>query len=154
MMKRREFITLLGGAAAAWPLSARAQQVGKVHRIAVAHPSHPIADLRETGPIVFYRAFFNELRRLGYVENRNLKVERYSAEGRTERHAEIARDVVKSRPDLIFVATPELVRQFKAATTTIPIVALTADPNAFGTVASIWRTGGNLTGVSHDAAPA
>jgi putative ABC transport system substrate-binding protein len=150
-VQRREFITLLGGAAVAWPLAARAQQGGKAHRIAVVHPSHPIADLRETGSIVVYRAFFNELRRLGYVENRNLIVERYSAEGRTERHAEIARDVVKSRPDLIFAVTPELVRQFKAATTTIPIVALTADPIAFGLVASIARPGGNITGVSTDA---
>ena len=128
---------------------ARGQQVG--HRIAVVHPSHAIADLRETGSIIFYRAFFNELRRLGYVENRTLIVERYTAEGRVERHAEIARDVVKSRPDLIFAVTPELVRQFKAATTTIPIVALTADPIAFGLVASIARPGGNITGVSTDA---
>ena len=60
----------------------------------------------------------------GYVEDRNLIVERYSAEGRNERHAEIVRDVVKSRPDLIFTVTPELARLFKAATTTIPIVAL------------------------------
>jgi putative ABC transport system substrate-binding protein len=95
-MRRRDVITLLGGAAAGWPLAARAQQAGKVHRIAVVHPSHPIADLSETGSIIFFRALFGELRRLGYVESRNLIVERYSAEGRTERHAEIARDVVKS----------------------------------------------------------
>ena len=153
-MKRREFITFVGGAATfslAEPFAAHAQQAGKVHRIVVAHPSHPIADLRETGPIVFYRAFFNELRRLGYVENRNLMVERYSAEGRTERHAEIAREAVKSRPDLIFAVTPELVREFKAATATIPIVALTADPIRFGLVASIARPGGNVTGVATDA---
>jgi ABC-type uncharacterized transport system substrate-binding protein len=149
-VKRREFIAALGGAAA-WPVAGRAQQVGKVHRIAVVHPSHPIADLRETGSIVFFRAFFSELRRLGYLENRNIMVERYSAEGRTERHAEIVRDVVKSKPDLIFTVTPELVRQFKAATTTIPIVALTQDPIAFGLIASIARPGGNITGVSVDA---
>jgi putative ABC transport system substrate-binding protein len=147
-MKRREFIALIGGAATvplAEPFAVRAQQTGKVYRIAVVHPSHP------TGPIVFFRAFFSQLRRLGYVENRNLIVERYSAEGRAERHAEIARDAVKSRPDLIFVVTPELVRQFKATTKTIPIVALTADPIRFGLVASIARPGGNITGVSTDA---
>ena len=66
-------------------------------------------------------------------------------------HAEIVQDVVKSGPDLIFAVTPELVRQFKAATTTIPIVAFTADPIAFGLVASIARPGGNITGVSTDA---
>jgi hypothetical protein len=77
---------LLGGTAVAWPLAERAQQVGKVHRIAVALPSHPIADLRETGSIVFFRLFFNELLRLGYPENRNLIAERYSAEDRTDRY--------------------------------------------------------------------
>ena len=153
-MKRREFLTLIGGAATASladPVAVRAQQAGKVHRIAVVHPSHPIADLRETGSIIFFRALFNGLRRLGYVEDRNLIVERYSAEGRNERHAEIVRDVVKSRPDLIFTVTPELARLFKAATTTIPIVALTQDPIAFGLIASIARPGGNFTGVAVDA---
>jgi putative ABC transport system substrate-binding protein len=148
-VRRREFISLVG-CAAAWPLPARAQG-GKVRRIAVVHPSHPIADLRETGSIVFFRTFFSELRRLGYVENSNIIVERFTAEGRTERYAEIARDVVKSGPDLILAVTPEMVRQFKAATTTIPIVALVADPIAFGFVASIARPGGNITGVSVDA---
>jgi putative tryptophan/tyrosine transport system substrate-binding protein len=149
-MRRREFISLVG-CAAAWPLGAHAQQAGKLHRIAVFHPSHPIADLRETGSIIFFRAFFSGLRRLGYVEDKNLVIERYSAEGRTERHAEIIRDVVKSKPDLIFTVTPELVRLFKAATTTIPIVALTQDPIAFGLVANIARPGGNITGVAVDA---
>ncbi|HUL88538.1 MAG TPA: ABC transporter substrate-binding protein [Pseudolabrys sp.] len=149
-MRRRDFITFVGGAVAT-PLVARAQQAGKVHQIAVVHPSHPISDLRETGSIIFFRALFTELRRLGYVEDKNMIIARYSAEGRNERHAEIVRDVVKSRPDLIFTVTPEFVRLFKAATTAIPIVALTQDPIAFGLVASIARPGGNITGVTVDA---
>src|SRR5262245_33635820 len=149
-MKRRQFFGLLGGATA-WPLAGHAQQIAKLRRLAVVHPSHPIADLRETGSIVFFRAFFSELRRLGYVEDSNIIVERSTAEGRTERYAEIARDVVRSAPDVILAATPEMVRQLKAATTTIPIVALVADPIAFGFVASIARPGGNITGVSVDA---
>jgi len=77
-MRRREF-TLLVCSATALPLAARAQQTAKMRRIAVVHPSHPIADLRETGPSVFFRAFFSELRRLGYLENSNIIVERHTS---------------------------------------------------------------------------
>jgi putative tryptophan/tyrosine transport system substrate-binding protein len=80
-MKRRQFITLLGGAAAMWPVAARAQQPAKVHRIAIVSPSVPVADMSETGDHPGYVALFKELRRLGNVEGRNLVVERYSAEG-------------------------------------------------------------------------
>ena len=79
-MRRRHFITLIGGAAAAWPLAARAQP-----RIAVAHPSAPIADMSESGDNPFYAALFKELRRRGYIEGVNLVVTRYSGEGREER---------------------------------------------------------------------
>jgi putative tryptophan/tyrosine transport system substrate-binding protein len=148
-MRRREFIATIGGVAA-FPVVARAQQTAKMRRIAVVHPSHPIADLSETGPSAFFRAFFNELRRLGYLENSNIIVERHTAEGRTDRYAEIAREVVNSGPDLILAVTPEMVRPFKAATTT-PIVAIVADPIAFGFVASVARPGDNITGVAVDA---
>jgi putative tryptophan/tyrosine transport system substrate-binding protein len=149
-MRRREFIATIGGVAA-FPVVARAQQTAKMRRIAVVHPSHPIADLSETGPSAFFRAFFNELRRLGYLENSNIIVERHTAEGRTDRYAEIAREVVNSGPDLILAVTPEMVRPFKAATTTTPIVAIVADPIAFGFVASVARPGDNITGVAVDA---
>ncbi len=91
-MKRREFITLVGGAAA-WPLAARAQQPANAHRIAVVRPSGSVADMTEAGGNPSYRALFNELRRLGYVERQNLIVERYSGEGHQERYAELAREV-------------------------------------------------------------
>jgi len=98
-----------------------------------------------------YLMFFEELSRLGYVEGQNLEVERYSGEGRAEHYADLARDVVNTHPDLIFSQTTRLALNFKAATTTIPIVTTTADPIAGGLVSSLARPGGNITGVSVDA---
>jgi putative tryptophan/tyrosine transport system substrate-binding protein len=100
-MKRRKFITLLGGAAATWPLAVRAQQPLKLHRIAIVNPSAPVADMSENGDIPAYAALFKELRRLGYIEGQNLVVGRYSAEGRDQRITELAREVVRAKPDLI-----------------------------------------------------
>jgi putative ABC transport system substrate-binding protein len=91
--------------------------------------------------------FFEELRRLGFVEGQNLVYERYSAEGR-DQFSELARDVVRSNPDLIFADSTTLVLALKAATTTIPIVAPMIDPVAGGIVPSLARPGGNITGVS------
>jgi putative tryptophan/tyrosine transport system substrate-binding protein len=104
-MRRRDFITLLGGTAVAWPLAARAQSA-KVQRIAIVSPSAPIADMSETGDQPAYVALFKELRRLGYVEGQNLVVQRYSAEGQLERYTALASEVVRTKPDLIFTATP------------------------------------------------
>jgi putative ABC transport system substrate-binding protein len=78
-------------------------------------------------------------------------VERYSADGRTDHYAELAREVIGRNPDLVFANTSLLVRAFKEATATVPIVGVTADPVAYGLVASLARPGGNLTGVSADA---
>jgi ABC transporter substrate binding protein len=150
-MKRREFLTLLGGAAAAWPLAARAQQSANVHRIAVVRPSGSVADMTEAGGNPLYRALFNELRRLGYVERQNLIVERYSGEGHQERYAELAREVVRTKPHLIVAASTPLVLIFKAATDTIPVIGTMADPVAYGVVSNLARPGGNVTGVSVDA---
>jgi putative ABC transport system substrate-binding protein len=149
-MKRREFMTLVGGAAATWPLGARAQQT-KVYRIAIVHPSSRVADMSETSGPPTYKALFGELRRLGYVEGINLTVERYSGEGRTEHYAELASDVVRQKADLILVSSSRMVQNFKAATWTIPIVGLMADPVAFGIVISLAHPGGNITGISVDA---
>ena len=100
-MNRREFITLLGGAAA-WPLAARAQQqAAKTHRIAIVHPSVSISEMNETGDHPYYPALFKELRRLGYVEGKNLIVARYSGEGREDRYPELCREVVGTMPDVI-----------------------------------------------------
>src|SRR6266478_2153404 len=96
-MERREFIRLFGGAAAAWPFAARAQQP-TTRRIAIFHPAIPTALLTETGAGSAWRAFFGELRRLGYVEGENLIIERYSAEGHHERYADLARENREPQP--------------------------------------------------------
>jgi putative ABC transport system substrate-binding protein len=148
-MQRREFITLIGGAAAL-PLAARAQQPAKIKRIAMVAPSEPVANM-VASYLRFYRAFFDELSRAGYVEGKNLVVERYSALGQPDRYAQLARDVVDTRPDAIYTFEPFLALAFKAATTTIPIVTVTADPVAMGLVSNIARPGGNITGTAIDA---
>jgi len=145
-MKRREFIA--GLLVAANLRQARAQQPAKVYRIAIVVVALPIAELTETSTRPFYRAFFNELRRLGYSEGRNLIVERYSPEQPT---VDLARDVVRSKPDVIFSINQWV--PFLKPLTTIPIVAILADPVGFGLVASLAHPGGNITGVSLDAGP-
>jgi putative ABC transport system substrate-binding protein len=148
-MRRREFIAFLGGAAVAWPLAMRAQQSSKMKPIAIVSPATKISDMSVSGYGI-YRVFFEELSRLGYVEGQNLVVERYSGEGRSERYADLARDVVSTHPDLIFTLGP-LALNLKMPTTTIPIVAITADPVVGGFVPNLARPGGNITGVSTDA---
>ena len=148
-MRRREFVALL--AVALSPRLARAQHTGKQYRVALIHSGIPVEQLNETAGPYWVRRFFAELRRLGYVEGRNLVVERYSAEGRHDRFAAIAREVVATRPDLIVANLNFLVASLKAATTTIPILGVVADPIRSGLVTNLARPGGNLTGVSVDA---
>jgi putative tryptophan/tyrosine transport system substrate-binding protein len=147
-MRRRDFITALGSAAT-WPLAAQAQQPAKIRRIAFVSPSTKVSEMSVNG-LPRYRAFFEELSRLGYVEGQNLRVERYSGEGQPERYAELVRDVVSTQPDLILAVAARLSLDFKMTTTTIPIVTLVIDPIAIGLVASIARPGGNVTGVTID----
>jgi ABC-type uncharacterized transport system substrate-binding protein len=149
-MRRREFITLLGGVTA-WPLAARAQQSARQQRMAMFHPAIPPALLTETGGGSAWRAFFGELRRLGYVEGENLIIDRYSAEGRHERYAEVAREIVSRNPDVIVTGTNPVVTVFKAATSTIPVVAFMLDPLQAGLITNLNRPGGNLTGITLDA---
>jgi putative ABC transport system substrate-binding protein len=145
--QRREFITLVGGAAATWPIAARAQQPAKMKQIAIVFPSAKVSEISVSGSRR-YRAFFEELNRLNYVEGQNLKVERYSGEGQPERYAELARHVVNTHPDLIFAVGAPLSLDFKMATATIPIVTVVGDPIALGLVKSIARPGGNITGIT------
>ncbi len=148
-LRRREFIA--GSLFAALMGTAQAQHPAKAYRIAVVHPSNPVSDLTETGSIPAWRALFQELRRLGYTEGQNLIVERYSGGGRTEQYAELARDVVRSKPDLILAISNTMLQHFKVATTHIPIVGNMSDPVAFGIVTNLARPGGNITGTSTDA---
>jgi putative ABC transport system substrate-binding protein len=149
-MRRRAFIAGLVCTAAI--SRAEAQQAGKVYRIAIAHPSYPVSEMNEaSGRLPWFPAFFAELRRLGYVEGQNLRVERYSAEGRTAQYADLAREVVSRRPDVILTGKSDMILLLKAATPTTPIVGISSDPVAAGIVPSLARPGGNITGVSVDA---
>ena len=108
-------------------------------RIAIVATSSKVSDMRaDKQP--FYRAFFDELNRLGFIEGQNLVVERYSAEGRKDRHVveEMAREVVGTHPDVIVLFSNVHALAFKEATTVIPIVASTADPVATGVTSPVW----------------
>jgi putative tryptophan/tyrosine transport system substrate-binding protein len=136
-MRRREFITLLGGAAASWPLAARAQQRFKI-------------GLLDTGlGAAFAVPFVRKLVELGYVEGRNVVIERKSAEGNPERLQDLAADLVRQQVDVIVTAGTPAGFAAKKATNTIPIVlGANSDPVGVGLVASLARPGGNLTGNS------
>jgi putative ABC transport system substrate-binding protein len=148
-MRRREFIGSLIGTAVAWPLAASAQQPAKVYRLAVVHPSRPVTEMNETGSN-YYKGFFGELRRLGYIEGQNLIVERYSGEGNSAHYGELASEVVRQQPDVIFASSTRMIARLKAATTTIPIVGNMGTPVEDGLVDSLARPGGNITGVTSD----
>ena len=151
-MRRRDFISLLGGAAVAWPLAAAAQQSTNSKRLAIFSPSEPSADLHEHGESKFSRALFAELRRLGQIEGQNLKVESYGREQNTSGPEALATEIVRSNPDVIFVVGPGAVI-FKKLTSRIPIVVITGDPVKQGIAESLAHPGGNFTGVSVDAGP-
>ena len=146
-MKRRTFFGLVGSAVA-WPVVAHPQQPAKMKRIAIVSPAGKIAENRaDPNGLTFREA----LSRLGYTEGQNLIIDYYSAEGHKERYVDLAREIVNTRPDVICSIGAPLTREFKVATSTIPIVAFTGDPVRLGIVSSIAHPGGNVTGVSVDA---
>lgn len=131
------------------PSRARSQSAGPTRRLAMIHPALPAARMTAAGS-TSHRALFEELRRQGHVEGASLTVDRFSTEGRAERLDDIVREVVRRQPDVVFTTTSPVARAMHAATKTIPIVAMTADPVAMGFAASLARPGGNVTGVSVD----
>jgi putative tryptophan/tyrosine transport system substrate-binding protein len=149
-MRRRDFSAGLVLVATAGLARARAQGPAKQPRIALVHSGIPADQLTETGGVPWVREFFQELRRLGYADGQNLVVERYSAEGHLDRLADLAHAVVNSHPDVI-VTHSALVKPLRAATTTVPIVAIMADPIGEGIVTNLARPTANITGVSVDA---
>ena len=140
-VQRREFITLLGGVAAAWPLAARAQQA-RLPIIGFLGASTPSNWNSWTA------AFLQRLRELGWIEGRNVAIEYRWAEGRSERYSEITTEFVRLKVDVI-LTVGSAVPEAKRVTSTIPIVfALAVDPVGSGLVASLARPGGNVTGLS------
>ena len=151
-MRRREFISLLGGVASPWPLAARAQQAGKVWRIGFLSslPRAPIAG-------GLYGGFQQGMRELGYVEGQDFVSEWRSADGKYERLPELAAELVRLKMDVLISGLTPGVRALQQATSTIRIViAYAIDPVGNGLVASLAHPGGNTTGLagsSDDSAP-
>ena len=145
-MRRREFITLLGGTVAAWPHAAVAQQAGKLPTIGFLGASTRSAENE------WIAAFVQRLRELGWVEGRTIVIEYRWAEGHDERLAEIAAEFVRRKVDVIVTWGSEAAIIAKQATSVIPIVfAAMGDPLGTGLVASLARPGGNITGLSNQS---
>jgi putative ABC transport system substrate-binding protein len=149
-MRRRDFA--IGLVLAAATQSIRAQEPARQHRIAIVIPAGPVARISETSSDTlrrrFYQPFFEELRRLGDIEGQNLTIERYSGEGRREGYADLAREVVNRKPDVIVATTNPVAQAVRAASSTMPIVWIGVDAIRDGLATSLARPGGNITGVS------
>src|SRR5262245_23956560 len=140
-MRRREFIAALG--------AVFSTPVAQSYRITIVWAAL-VTDMNENGGNPGFRALFAHLRQLGLIEGQNISVQRYSFLGLKEPFTELAADVVRQKPDVIYAVSSRMVRALKEATTTISIVGFMADPVAFGLVTSLARPGGNVTGVSAD----
>ncbi len=145
-MRRREFIGGLVGSSVLFPRLSGAQS--RPRRIAIVAPSRSIEELR-TNPI--YRAFLDELARSGFAEGQNLVIDRYSGDGHMDTYPGLARIVVNNNPEAILTSAGPMTLALKAATQSIPIVAIIGDPVVWGFAASLARPGANVTGVTVDA---
>jgi putative ABC transport system substrate-binding protein len=142
-MKRREFISLLGGASITWPFAANAQQVGKVPTIGLLGANNAATQSLWTA------AFVQRLHELGWIEGRTIAIEYRWAEGRSQRAAELAAELVHRKVDIMVMNGTPQVLAARQATSTIPVVFVgLGDPVGTGVVASLARPGSNLTGLS------
>jgi len=142
-VKRREFITLVGGATAAWPLASRAQQRGGMRRIGV------LMAVPENDPEyqAFLAAFREELQKLGWAEGRSVRIDTRWAESDPELTQRFAKELIALQPDLIVSQSTPTTAVLKQQTSTIPIIFVNVvDPIGSGFVASFPRPGGNVTG--------
>ena len=141
-MRRREFVSLFGGAAVAWPLAARSQQFGRIVRIGNLSTANP-----RSAP--FYQSFERRLRDLGHIEGQNIVFEYRNAEGEVDRLPDLAAELVRLDASIIVTSTAAATSAVKRATSTIPIlmVAINYDPIALGHVDNLARPGGNVTGL-------
>ena len=143
-MRRREFIGLLGGAAALWPLAARAQQSAKPHRIGYLHGG------TEAGDRGFLDEFKAGMRDLGHIEGHDFVLDTRFADGHFERLPSLAKELLSLNPDVLFVVTTPANLAAKAATSTTPIVMVgVADPIGAGLIPNLARPGGNITGITN-----
>ena len=142
-MRRREFITLLGGSAVAWPFAAGAQQPKKLPRLCFLtfDPGTPESTR--------FKVFFQALRDLGYVDGQTIAIDYLTADGQSERFPALAADCLRLKADIIVVTTTPAANAAKNATRSIPIVMYPlGDPEVTGLVASLARPGGNVTGLT------
>jgi len=150
-MDRRTFLTGMGAVVLAAPSATEAQQPGKTRIVALVLGSAPASAMAGSDPASpLTRVFVHRLRDLGWIEGRNLVIDRRSAEGQPGRSLAIVTDVVARQVDVIVVASPQLLEEAHRATQTIPIVMAGAvgDPVGMGMVASLGRPGGNITGLT------
>jgi putative tryptophan/tyrosine transport system substrate-binding protein len=146
-MKRREFITLLGGAAAVWPLAARAQQAERVRRIGVLVAAYTQTDREGQARVA---AFLDTLQKLGWANGRNVQVEYRWAAGDADRGKTFATELVRSTPDVLIANGNPLLIELHRLTSTIPIIfTQVSDPVGSGIVAGLARPGGNITGFTN-----
>ena len=142
-MKRREFITLLGGAAAAWPIAARAQQPEQMRRVGVLLSQAESDHVAQS----YIATFAARLRELGWIEGKNLLIDYRWGGGNTMRMPPLARELVLSRPHALLAATAVSAVQLRQYTLTIPIIfTQVGDPVALGLVTNLARPSGNITG--------
>ena len=155
MIARRAFLGTVAGGLLALPLTAEAEQAGKVYRVGFILTTARPSDMAGPEPVnPPTRAFVRGLRTLGYVEGQNLILERRSAEGRFEQFGEIVAELVRLQADVIVTAGDSMARAAKAVTTTVPIVmASSLDPVGAGVIRTLARPGGNITGLTAFAGP-